>query len=580
MKNTFLNPTQKKATPGISLFTAVKNRREFLEKALETWLVHDEIDEIIIVDWTSDESLIPWIKKINNKKVFLVSVTDQERKWSQVPAFNLAARFTTKDKLLKMDADVTIRPGFFQKHILAPDIFYTGDWSKSRDENEKHLNGAIFVDRDAFFRVNGYNEFIRSYGYDDTDLYHRLEETGMKRRCFDLDTLYHLPHQNRTQHQTMTDFVGKQDDFERSNINILMNRYLCEHFAKWSVANEMLDFTVEISEPNIFLCKQTGRDLNLLSEKELNEAKFNSVRDRLDQLGFSVNANLLLYFTPEELVELYHLFHRRDLTTADSQLYSLINKFNYHFSYTVAKSIEEINILGSQNADKDYFLKEKSLQLAGKDQYIEEITRGIKEKERYIEEITRIIQEKDQYIEGVSHVIAEKDKAIQNITLMVHQKEEDLQKLYETYMANVREIHDKESCLQNLASALHGKEQMIAGLDQQVYFKNQALNELGITLQSRDHEIEQLKIQETEQNNLIAELTSSLQSTRKHLDETISEQNSMIDELTQTQSELELRKQQLDSIYKSYSWRFGHGVFSLFSRINPISLFYKKNKPG
>ncbi|NCA77618.1 MAG: glycosyltransferase, partial [Alphaproteobacteria bacterium] len=36
---------------GISLFTALKNRNEMLEAALKTWITHDTIDEIIILDW-------------------------------------------------------------------------------------------------------------------------------------------------------------------------------------------------------------------------------------------------------------------------------------------------------------------------------------------------------------------------------------------------------------------------------------------------------------------------------------------------------------------------------------------------
>ena len=65
--NIYLNPFEKKIGRGISLITAVKNRSENLEKALDTWVRFDKIDEIIIVDWSSDKSIKPLIEKYNNK---------------------------------------------------------------------------------------------------------------------------------------------------------------------------------------------------------------------------------------------------------------------------------------------------------------------------------------------------------------------------------------------------------------------------------------------------------------------------------------------------------------------------------
>ena len=48
-----LNPLHPEIKEGISLITAIKNREETFEEALQTWVGHEEIDEIIIVDWDS-----------------------------------------------------------------------------------------------------------------------------------------------------------------------------------------------------------------------------------------------------------------------------------------------------------------------------------------------------------------------------------------------------------------------------------------------------------------------------------------------------------------------------------------------
>jgi len=158
---TQLNPFTEKISKGISLFTAIKNKEDTFEEALKTWVVHKQIDEIIIVDWSSDKSLLPIINKYQNGKILLVRVEKQEN-WVLSHAYNLAARLTTRDKILKIDADVKVLPGFFEKHILQPGNFFAGNRQEARDENETHLNGNVFLFRGDFFGVNGYNEFFTS----------------------------------------------------------------------------------------------------------------------------------------------------------------------------------------------------------------------------------------------------------------------------------------------------------------------------------------------------------------------------------------------------------------------------------
>lgn len=238
-----LNPFQKQQTKGISIFTALKNRTETFQEALKTWIVQEFIDEIIIVDWGSDESIISLINNYQNGKILLAVVPDQP-KWILSHAYNLAARLTTKDKILKIDADVKILPGFFEKHPLEIGSFYSGNWRTARDENEQRLNGTLYIKREDFFSVNGFNEFIKSYGWDDTDLYQRLVNEGLKRYDFDFDTLYHIPHEDRTTFQDEKDFLRLVDDLEKSNLNILINKHITSNACKWSSINKMLDFSV------------------------------------------------------------------------------------------------------------------------------------------------------------------------------------------------------------------------------------------------------------------------------------------------------------------------------------------------
>jgi len=45
----------------------------------------------------------------------------------------------------------------------------------ARGENDRHLNGVFMAARSSFLDVNGYDERITLYGYDDSHLYHQMQ---------------------------------------------------------------------------------------------------------------------------------------------------------------------------------------------------------------------------------------------------------------------------------------------------------------------------------------------------------------------------------------------------------------------
>ena len=107
-----LNPFSTEIKEGISLFTAIRNRKKTLEAALKTWVTHEQIDEIIIVDWDSDESLVPLINDLRDERIVLV-IAKQQKRWIQTRAFNLGARFSSRNKIIKIDGDIKLNKGFF-----------------------------------------------------------------------------------------------------------------------------------------------------------------------------------------------------------------------------------------------------------------------------------------------------------------------------------------------------------------------------------------------------------------------------------------------------------------------------------
>ena len=189
------NPFQ--GLSGCSIISACMDRNDHLEKALPTWLAANP-SEIIIIDWGSKIPIKPIIDKHNkDNKITLITIKNVN-KWVLTRSFNLAAKFSRYENILKLDCDSLLDKDFFLYHNLRDknrNVYFTGSWKKARNDNEKHTNGIVYMKREDFFRVGGYNEFITTYGYDDCDLYNRLEKDS-EQLLINLDLVKHQPHTN------------------------------------------------------------------------------------------------------------------------------------------------------------------------------------------------------------------------------------------------------------------------------------------------------------------------------------------------------------------------------------------------
>ena len=176
---------------GISLLCALKNRSSILNHSILSWLVYEEIQEIIIVDWSSDIPVQQELQiKDNRIKIFRV---EEQAEWNSAKAYNLAARLAAYDLILKIDSDDLLLNNFFEIKPEKGKNFYAGNWSHAYNNNQKSLNGICFLTATDFFTANGYNELINTYGWEDDDFYNRLN-INLERKSFNLNNLYHLPH--------------------------------------------------------------------------------------------------------------------------------------------------------------------------------------------------------------------------------------------------------------------------------------------------------------------------------------------------------------------------------------------------
>jgi glycosyltransferase involved in cell wall biosynthesis len=180
----------------VSIVCAVKNRAPVLRVTLNSWLVSPDVDEIVIVDWSSDASLIPIT--VLSKKIKLIRV-DNEPYFHLAAAFNLAADNATHDIILKLDSDYLLNPFYPGVRVLQPPekAFFTGNFQHG-GPFLSFLNGLVCVRKTDWQRVNGYNELMTGYGADDDDFYLRLIGSGLKRMILNPDppAVLHIPHEN------------------------------------------------------------------------------------------------------------------------------------------------------------------------------------------------------------------------------------------------------------------------------------------------------------------------------------------------------------------------------------------------
>jgi hypothetical protein len=242
-----LGPISAEGAPGISVVTCAMNRSENLIAAMPSWLRHPEFEEIVVVDWSSDLPVRDALARagIDDPRIRVVRVEGAPR-WVLSHAFNTGFRVARHDTILKLDADVVLSDDILSVHgSPGPDGFFAGNW-RIAAEDQAHVNGVFFVPRAALACAGGFNEFITTYGWDDDDLYARLEALGYRRRDIAPSTVHHLPHADdlRTGGGVAPAASARDWLLASPRFQIQRNRRLAELLPRWEPAMEPLPLRV------------------------------------------------------------------------------------------------------------------------------------------------------------------------------------------------------------------------------------------------------------------------------------------------------------------------------------------------
>jgi hypothetical protein len=220
----------------ISVISACGNRGRALSISISSWIQFDEIDEIIVTDWNSDEPIDHLTELDSRIKIITVP---NEKYFNQPQPLNLAASLAKSEYLLKLDSDTVMNPyfNFFDNHTIDNQSFltgtdYTGKLISKLGIYQKYpyikpLWGTLYVTKENYLKIGGYNENMGKYAaWEDTEIFERLLLLGLNHVeiKFDLKTLFSLPHSSK---KRVENFQAYEED---KNLQIIIR----EHVKKYN----------------------------------------------------------------------------------------------------------------------------------------------------------------------------------------------------------------------------------------------------------------------------------------------------------------------------------------------------------
>ena len=228
------------ARPGLSIVTACRDRNDNLASVLPGWLALDP-SEVVVVDWSSTEPVAETLAAagIADSRIRVIRVAG-EGCWCLSYAFNTGFRLARHDRILKADADIALSADFLTRNPLDPGRMVVGNW-RTAGAGQKYVNGFFYIHRADLARVNGFNEYITSYGWDDDDLYDRLGAAGVARVDVAPETVRHLDHDDTARLGAPGgEETGWADLNARTMYAIRANRFLALMLPGWDGHRAML----------------------------------------------------------------------------------------------------------------------------------------------------------------------------------------------------------------------------------------------------------------------------------------------------------------------------------------------------
>ncbi len=200
----------------ISLCTTCMGRLHHLKETLPANIrnsVAYGAIEFVLLNYNSNDGMDQWVAKEMKEHIengFLVYLKTSEPKyWHAAHAKNIVTKYATGEIVVNVDSDCFVLEGYVE-YINAlfnkeTNMFLTGRTPMAPAD----AVGRVCVLKSDFLRVNGYDENLDGYGFEDTDLYSRLREIGIEEKDIDLKFMASIDHghADRIQNTNLLDHI-------------------------------------------------------------------------------------------------------------------------------------------------------------------------------------------------------------------------------------------------------------------------------------------------------------------------------------------------------------------------------------
>jgi glycosyltransferase involved in cell wall biosynthesis len=202
----------------VSVIIPCKGRLDHLQQTIPNVLKQSFQDmEVIVVDYACPQNTWRWVAGLVSPKVRCEIAKVEPNEWSLSAARNFGFKHAKGEVILFLDADTIIDQEFIIQSylLLQPGHFVTGlvapPWNGC---------GCMMVYREDFERARGYNEALKSWGYEDMDMYGRLETAGLTRLSFNPKLIVNIQHENCIRNE----FHGNQNIHETCRQNFELSK--------------------------------------------------------------------------------------------------------------------------------------------------------------------------------------------------------------------------------------------------------------------------------------------------------------------------------------------------------------------
>lgn len=185
------------AVPTIAFITICKGRLHHLRESLPL-MAAQAPDELIVVDYSCPDGAGDWVEAaVPQARVVRVS---GQAGFNASRARNAGAAAATSDWLFFVDADILMAPNMLEslRAGVAPGRFYRPFPKRTRVSSQ--IYGSFCCRREDFEQLGGYDPVIEGWGYEDQDMYERLNALGLRQSYYPVELAEVIAHEDDERH--------------------------------------------------------------------------------------------------------------------------------------------------------------------------------------------------------------------------------------------------------------------------------------------------------------------------------------------------------------------------------------------